>query len=146
MKLNIGCGNKHISGFINADIVEPADILFDVTKGIPYKDDNFDEVQCDNLLEHLDADQFKFVINEIHRVLQKGGKLWLRVPDAENWFAGAFGDFTHKHFFCLRSFCYWEKGHQTYENYGKSYGIKPWKTISLTTDKKFITWEGTAFK
>jgi len=139
MKLNIGCGTKHLANFINADIVEPADVIFDVTKGIPYKDSNFDEVHCDNLLEHLDADQFKFVMNEIHRVLKPSGKLWLRVPDAENWFAGAFGDPTHKRYFCTRTFYYLDKNHQTHRNYGKSYGFKGWLIESCETDKQFIT-------
>lgn len=139
MKLNLGCGNKHLSGFINADLVEPADIIFDVTKGIPYRDNNFDEVQADNLLEHLDSDQLKFVLNEIYRVLKVGGKFWLRVPDAENWFAGAFGDLSHKHFFCLRSFNYLNRNHQTFKNFGSSYGFKGWTIESCETDKQFIT-------
>ena len=139
MKLNLGCGKIHKENFINADIVEPADIIFDVTKGIPYRDENFERVEADNLMEHLDADQFKFVMNEIHRVLIKGGKLWIRVPDAENWFAGAFGDPTHKRYFCIRTFNYLNREHQTFKNYGGSYGFKGWQIKEVSTDKQFIT-------
>lgn len=136
MKINLGCGKLHKQGYINADIVEPADVLFDVEMGIPYKDNNFERVEADNVIEHI-GDKFIFVMNEIYRVLEKEGEFWIKVPDAENWFAGAFGDPTHKRFFCLRSFNYFNREHPTYLNYGGE--IKGWKIKELKTDNKFIT-------
>lgn len=143
IKLNLGCGKVHKQGYINADMVEPADIIFDVREGIPYKDNNFDRIEADNLLEHFSPEEFIFVMNEIHRVIKKGGVFWVRVPNALDWFDGAAGDFTHKKFFVPRSFNYFETGNQQYENYGKHYGIKGWRKLSLDNNGKFFIWQGT---
>ncbi len=142
MKLNLFCGRIHKKDFINADMCEPADIIFDVRKGIPYKDDNFERVEADNGLEHFNSEEFMFVMNEIHRVLKPQGVFWMRVPNALKWFDGAFGDPTHKKFFTPRSFAYFTIGDQQFENYGKHYGFKGWKKKSFIDTNKFFEWEG----
>lgn len=138
-KLNLGCGKKHKDGYINADIREPADVVFDVTKGIPFKDKYFELVEADNLLEHLDNDEFLFVMNEIYRVLNVNGKLWFKVPDALHWMDGAFGDPTHKRFFVPRSFEYLDVNGNHLRAYGSHYGFKGWRIVSLETDNRFFT-------
>jgi SAM-dependent methyltransferase len=140
-KLNLGCGGKHKKGYVNIDIRPPADIVADVTKGLPLKDDEAELVEADNLLEHLDNDEFLFVMNEVWRVLKKDGVFWFKVPDALHWMDGAFGDPTHKRFFVPRSFKYLTVDNATYEEYGKAYGFKPWKLVKLETDAKFFTCE-----
>ncbi len=132
-QLNLGSGILHKQGFINIDIVPP------------YLDGTVDRVEADNLLEHLDNEQFIFVMNEVHRVLKPGGMFWFCVPNALDWMDGAFGDFTHKRFFVPRSFYYFTET-PTYENYGKSYGIKCFKQISLENDGKFFKWTGIPLK
>jgi predicted SAM-dependent methyltransferase len=151
--LNLGCGHKHIKStelktYVNVDMYEPADVVADVREGLPFPDNNFDRVEADNLLEHFDPEEFLFVMNEIYRVTKKGGILWFRVPDALSWFDGAYGDPTHKKFFVPRSFKYFQKGGQQYENYGKYYrdrkgqGLKGWELVNLTTNKMFYEYTG----
>jgi SAM-dependent methyltransferase len=144
-KLNLGCGSKHKQGYVNIDIQAPADLVADVTKGLPFKDGEAERAEADNLLEHLDNDEFRFVMNEIWRVLTVDGIFWLKVPDALHWMDGAFGDPTHKRFFVPRSFKYFTEG-TTYDDYGKTYGFKPWKIVTLVTDAKFFTCELTPKK
>lgn len=140
-KINLGCGKKHLQGYINVDIVQPADVVADIRKGLPFQSNSCDRIEGDNIFEHFDNEDFKTVLNECHRVLVKGGILWIKVPDALNWFEGAAADPTHARFFCWpRSFQYFQIGHPHYETYGKSYGFKGW-TIKGNTDKKFIICE-----
>lgn len=55
-------------------------VFFNVGIGekLGFEDDFFDEVYCTEVLEHVD--DFEKTINEIKRVLKKGGKLTLSVP------------------------------------------------------------------
>lgn len=130
MKLNIGSGMKrfHMRDYVNVDILEDADVVFDLAMGAdwPWSTDSIDYIRADNLLEHFDNDEFMFVMNEAHRVLKAHGEFWLRVPDAERWPDGAFGDPTHKRYFFPRSFIYFDHDSDTWKNYGKGYGFKPW--------------------
>lgn len=144
-KLNIGCGNIHKNGFVNIDIIEPADLICDVSKGLPFEDNSVEKIEMDNLLEHFDNDQFLFVMNECHRVLIEGGVFWFRVPDALNWADGAFGDPTHKRFFVPRSFNYILVDKPQWINYGKYYGFKGWNGL-VKTDGKFFEGQLTPVK
>jgi SAM-dependent methyltransferase len=142
--LNIGCGALHKQSdedfkWVNLDWVEPADVVVDVRDGLPYEDDYVDYAEADNLLEHLDNEEFMFVLNDWHRVIKPDGKLWFKVPDALHWMDGAFGDPTHKRFFVPRSFLYFDVDSPTGKNYGQPYGFKPWKIHKLETDNKFFT-------
>lgn len=143
--VNLGCGKQHKPSngqmkWVNIDWIEPADIVCDVTKGLPFKDEEIDRIEADNLLEHFDNDEFKFVMNECYRVLKKGGVFWWKSPDANNWPDGAWGDPTHKRYFFPRSFYYFDVNHPTWFHYGKEYGFKGWQ-VKVTTDKKFFTCE-----
>lgn len=139
MKLNLGCGKKHIGGFVNIDFVEPADLILDIGKDrFPYDDNTVDRIDADNLFEHFDNDEFKHVMNECHRVLRVGGILYFIVPDALHWVDGAMGDPTHKRFFVPRSFLYFTNS-PTYHNYGKSYGFPMFNLVDLKTDNRFFT-------
>lgn len=129
MKLNIGSGMKrfHMRDYVNVDILPDADKVFDLTSGPwPWASDSINYIRADNLLEHFDNDEFVFVMNEAHRVLIPHGAFWLRVPDAERWPDGAFGDPTHKRYFFPRSFYYFDHDRDQWRNYGQGYGFKPW--------------------
>lgn len=144
--LNLGCGSKHKPGYINVDYTAPADVIFDISRGLPFSDDTMDRIEADNLMEHFDNYEFMFVMNECWRVLKKDGTFWMKVPDALNWMDGAFGDPTHKRFFVPRSFLYFNKDSDTWRVYGKSYGFKPWLQIKLETNKLFFEGEFMPYK
>lgn len=98
MKLNIGCGGRPLSGYINIDqdsiaelqrrypdrkfdsgvIVEDLDI-FD----LPYAADSIEEVNADAVLEHLSFKDEPRFLYEVFRILKSGGTFNLTVPDFE---------------------------------------------------------------
>lgn len=79
-ELDIGCGSAKVSGAIGVDKVgtEDVDVLADVEKGLPFRDDAFEKVYMNSVLEHMD-DIFK-VMDEVHRVLGEKGEVIIRVP------------------------------------------------------------------
>jgi len=73
--LNIGCGKKHLSGFVNMDITQPFDKKLDVRKGLSYSDQTVDGVYSEQFFEHLtQAEGFSF-LRECRRVLKPGGRV-----------------------------------------------------------------------
>ena len=108
IKLNLGCGDKHIEGYENIDI-DPAcspDLILDVSTGLPYDDNSVDMVRAFDFLEHIKLGKTIFVINEIYRVLKKDGFFESFTPDAEHG-QGAFQDPTHVSFWCENSWIYY---------------------------------------
>jgi SAM-dependent methyltransferase len=56
-------------------------IKHNVLKKIPLKNNSIDRYQSEDVFEHIDYDQLHLVINEIYRVLKKGGLFRLSLPD-----------------------------------------------------------------
>ncbi|MBI5218408.1 MAG: methyltransferase domain-containing protein [Bacteroidia bacterium] len=64
--------------YITADLVSPiADVKMDI-QDIPFKDNTFDVVMCNHVMEHI-PDESKAIM-EVFRVLKKGGWAILQVP------------------------------------------------------------------
>lgn len=81
-RLQVGGGSRVLDGYINLDIFKPADIVWDVRSGIPFEDKRFTEVFCEHFFEHLDFPRSSlFFLEEVFRVLKKGGSLKIVVPD-----------------------------------------------------------------
>jgi len=78
MKLNLGCGNKKIEGFIGVDIKD-ADIQADIRK-LPLDDDSVDEILAVHCAEHFYRHEIADVIIEWLRVLKPGGMMALELP------------------------------------------------------------------
>lgn len=86
MKLNLGCGNKILNGYINLDKRQwgSVDVVRDVLRGLPFDDNKFDEVYASHFMEHIPAgEDLYFVISEVWRVLKDGGKFIIRVPHSD---------------------------------------------------------------
>lgn len=131
MKLNIGCGNKVLPGWVNFDLVGREDwvankategrvFFLDIREqwlGLP--DNCADEVLLDNVLEHLHpGEEFINAINECYRVCKAGARVVIIVP---YFFSqGAVQDPTHSMFFVPRSGLYWS---QSLTPWPKIYGI-----------------------
>ncbi len=80
-KLNLGCGDFKKEGYINSDISERTkpDILLNLDQiPYPFKNNVFDIIEADHVLEHL-SEPFE-VMKELHRILNTGGRLEIRVP------------------------------------------------------------------
>ncbi len=103
--LDVGCGRNKTPGAIGID--RNPDSQADVTHDLdvfpyPFEDDEFDEVLCNQVLEHL-ADVFA-AMEEIHRISKPGALVKIWVPHFSS--CDAFGDPSHRHFFSARSFDY----------------------------------------
>jgi SAM-dependent methyltransferase len=89
-KLNLGCGEFKKKGYINLDInksVKP-EVVHDLGKfPYPFKDEYFDLVEADHVLEHTE-DPFK-TMKEIHRIMKHNATLIIRVPHFSRGFTHA---------------------------------------------------------
>jgi predicted SAM-dependent methyltransferase len=83
-RLNVGCGNEPFAGWINldADPVTPADVLWDVTDGLPFPDDSCALIYCEHFLEHIPVQQGVRFLSECRRSLQFGGIVRIGMPSA----------------------------------------------------------------
>jgi predicted SAM-dependent methyltransferase len=108
--LDLGCGNKKIPGAIGIDInpLSDADVIHDLNKlPYPFEDSLFDEINADNVLEHLD-DVIKSM-EELSRISRPGARIKIIVPYFRSkW---AYIDPTHRHHFTVESFAYFEPNH-----------------------------------
>ena len=105
IKIDLGCGKCKPYGYIGVDIIEGVDIIHNCEKGLPFKDNYADEIRAYDFLEHIQDKHF--LISEIWRVLKNNGILNFQVPDASKG-QSAFQDPTHKSFWVLNSFKYYE--------------------------------------
>jgi len=104
MKLNIGCGKDIRKRWINLDFAEGegVDVVHDINKlPLPFEDKTFDIVLCKDVLEHVN---YFPLVNDIHRILNKGGKLIIKVPHFTS--KSNYADPTHINFFSSRTFYY----------------------------------------
>ncbi len=131
----MGCGLRKHPGAIGID-KNPrshADIIHDLDQfPYPFADDEFDEILCDNVLEHLH--DVIGVMEEIHRIVRPGGMVTIVVPFFSH--RNAFTDPTHKHFFGTRSFDYFLEG-VSLSDY--SYSTKRFRLRSMVFDKDLKT-------
>jgi SAM-dependent methyltransferase len=109
MKLNLGCGKRIKSGWVNCDIhpLPDVDVVMNVDEfPWPWEDGTVDEIFASHLFEHV-AKPVDFVL-ECWRVLKPGGQLWIVCP---HWTSeNAFTDPTHVRFVTDKTFDYWCEG------------------------------------
>ena len=97
IKLNIGAGKEKREGYITLDSspqVNP-DVLANLEKKLPFKDNSFDEIIGNHILEHIN--NLNGLMKELNRISKKGAIIKIRVPFYLS--VGAFMDPTHKRFF-----------------------------------------------
>jgi glycosyltransferase involved in cell wall biosynthesis len=134
MKLNLGCCDAAIAGFVNVDIVAGpgVDQVADLAAPWPWSDNSVEYVRAWDIIEHL-PDKI-MTMNEIYRVLMPGGRAEIAVPTTDG--TGAFQDPTHVSFWNRRSFLYYEAGNPYRERFANSYGIKArFRTVSERIDR-----------
>ena len=79
MKINFGCGDKKLAGYVNVDICGEPDVRTDLSKfPWPFESECADEVYSEHFLEHVK--DFESTIFELHRILKPDGILHFKVP------------------------------------------------------------------
>ncbi|MEK6777574.1 MAG: methyltransferase domain-containing protein [bacterium] len=119
MILNLGCGLKKKEGWVNADINPSAgpDVLMDMDAAhLPFRDNVFHQVICDNVIEHLG--DVLGVMEEIHRVCSHRAVVEIYTPHFSS--DDAYTDITHRHYFGYRSFHIFEEGKSQFHYYTKA--------------------------
>lgn len=86
IKLNLGCGDKLLPGYVNVDIASSRagavpDIQCDIRQLTSVGSNYADEILAVHVIEHIDRWEVVDVLKEWHRVLKDGGILILETPN-----------------------------------------------------------------
>jgi len=106
-RLNLGCGDDIKEGWVNLDssAIDGVEVVHDMEQlPLPFPDQVFEEVLCQDILEHL---EYIPVLRDIHRIMKKGASLTIRVPHFTS--KNSYTDPTHKKFFAIRTFSFFTK-------------------------------------
>jgi hypothetical protein len=160
MKLNLGCSDRIVDGYIGVDIAPPADQIVDLAGPWPWAENSVDEVLAYDVCEHIgDCDHANddvrcprcalrgglafgqklrhplgriHFLNELHRVLKPGAQAAIETPNAARG-VGFWQDPTHVSPWCLSTFKYFEASAFAHQRLSKSYGITAaFRVVSLT--------------
>ena len=83
IKLNLGCGERKIQGYINVDKFGSPDIKHDLESfPWPWKNNSVSEIQLIHVLEHLgaDVDIYFEIFKEMYRICSNEAKITIVVP------------------------------------------------------------------
>jgi predicted SAM-dependent methyltransferase len=85
LKLHLGCGPNHLSGWCNIDLLDPsADYHLDLRRDLPWPAGSVEMIYSEHFVEHIEyPGQLEGFLAECLRVLRPGGRFDAGVPDAE---------------------------------------------------------------
>ncbi len=88
IKLNIGCGNNILKDWINIDSGEQfgqdsLDVVYDLSKGIPFEDNSVDYIYNEHFIEHLNKKEGIKFFKDSYRVLKSSGVMRIACPDLQ---------------------------------------------------------------
>lgn len=86
VRLNLGCGDKLLPGYVNVDVAEVRggkrpDVLCDLRSLEPFSDGCAEEVMAIHVVEHFWYWEVVDILREWVRVLRPGGRLVLECPN-----------------------------------------------------------------
>lgn len=102
-RLSLGCGRDVRIGWVNLDItpLPGVHVVHDLDVfPWPFADGSFDEIECIDILEHLD--DLPRAMREIHRILAPGGRVHIEGPHFTSYTVPT--DPTHRRAFAINTF------------------------------------------
>jgi len=133
--LDLGCGPTPRRGMTGIDLNGgPGVVSHNLDDGLPVHE-YINVIVADNLLEHIE--NLIPLLNDCHDALVPGGRMHIVVPNGKDVVA-AWADPTHKRAFVVDTFTYFDAAHPRWAQYGKGYGIQPWKMVYVREDGRFI--------
>lgn len=86
LRLNLGCGDKILSGYVNVDVVAARagmtpDVICDLHDLVPFDDNSADEILSVHVVEHFWRWEVRDVLREWVRVLKPGGRMVVECPN-----------------------------------------------------------------
>lgn len=86
-KIQFGCGENFIDGWENYDME------IDITKSLPFNDNQIDAILAEHVVEHINIQDAWSFLEECHRILKKNGVLRIAVPCVSKIFQTADEDY-----------------------------------------------------
>ncbi len=85
LNLNLGSGKSKVEGYLNLDIrnLKEVDIVHDLNKPLPYKDEEVDNIFTSHVIEHFWWQDSIKMLKDWYRVLKPGGKLEIWTVDLD---------------------------------------------------------------
>jgi predicted SAM-dependent methyltransferase len=98
MKLNLGCGDKKIEGWVNVDLFPACnpDMVVNLEHfPYPWEDNSVDKILLNHVLDHLGqlTEVYLKIIQELYRICKNGAIIHIRVPHPRH--DDFIGDLTH---------------------------------------------------
>lgn len=89
VKLNLGCGDKILPGYVNVDVVEARsgmrpDVVCDLHDLAPFADATADEILSVHVVEHFWRWEIRDILREWMRVLKPGGRMIVECPNIQS--------------------------------------------------------------
>jgi predicted SAM-dependent methyltransferase len=82
-RLQLGASNSPIKGWLNTDVLPTRrdGVYLDATRRFPFRDNTFDYVCSEHMIEHIEYPDALFMLRQCFRVLKPGGKIRMSTPD-----------------------------------------------------------------
>ena len=83
--LNLGSGDKYVTGFINIDgnIFKKKDMWLDIRHGLPFATGSVDAIYSCHVFEHFYINELREIMSDCFRVLRLSGGMRILVPSLE---------------------------------------------------------------
>ena len=101
--IDLGCGFRKKPGAIGFDIarIPGVDVICDVMRPLPLRDNSVDEIQASHIIEHVE--DFLAFMGEIWRVCKPGALVYFRFPHGSSKYV-TWKDPTHRRGVFLATF------------------------------------------